>query len=897
MKLFSRFFRKAPPPPPPTLEQRITTLNAGSADLILGTALGAEEEGLRVAAIHKLPDGDALRRLAGVSGSAEGAPVAVPAALEHAAQARLAELIDQGSLDFVRFREQARNRSAMFSVAALCKDPDRLPQALASVDDPLQVAQLVVEGPSSRLRQLAAQAIEDPTQLKLLLKQVRSKDKNVYKILKQKCDALNAEERMAAEIASEISALCASLERHGNRSYDALYTSSFEHLNTRWRSLAVQPDADIEQRAKQAIDRCREVIAAHLRQMAEQAALQAARQAADEARERAHQADREAATAQADAEAQLRKEAAAIREAEETARAEKRAAEEQVFRQIGGLIRHANGALSDGNTQKAAGLRRAIEEKLPPASELPPHLTRHLQQLDDKLNEFKQWKDYAVAPKRIELIEEMETLIGSTEEPKVISERIKALQQEWRTISKGIVSEGPEDWERFHRASQAAYQPCREYFEGQAKLRRGNLDKRKALLERLAAFEAAQSVEHPDWRLLASVLREAPQEWRQYFPVDREDNRAVQGEFDASMGRLQARLGAWHENNAADKQSLIKRARHLLAQEDSREAIEAVKSLQMLWKETGPVSRDQDQSLWSEFREQCDAIYQKRQQAYTEYTAALEANQVKGVALCEQAEGIAVLSGAALIEGGAKLPELRAAFEALDEMPRAEARGLQNRFERALGLCEAQIAQQQARDAEQSVTNLFEAGRHIQAYAWAVARNADLSEQETLKQAAEAFIASVRHWPKGGLQAVKEVLASSGSASDADDAAREKSLRMLCIRGEIYSEMPTPPEDEVLRREYQVQRLMQGMGQGTHTDDGDWDAMVLEWIRIGAVSPAVHESLQTRFMRCRAKRPVRSPQRSTFRTEDRTDDRKGHDGRGGPMRRHGGSGSKSATGR
>jgi len=29
--------------------------------------------------------------------------------------------------------------------------------------------------------------------------------------------------------------------------------------------------------------------------------------------------------------------------------------------------------------------------------------------------------------------------------------------------------------------------------------------------------------------------------------------------------------------------------------------------------------------------------------------------------------------------------------------------------------------------------------------------------------------------------------------------------------------------------------------------------MALEWIRIGAVSPAVHESLLSRFMRCRAK--------------------------------------------
>jgi hypothetical protein len=470
------------------------------------------------------------------------------------------------------------------------------------------------------------------------------------------------------------------------------------------------------------------------------------------------------------------------------------------------------------------------------------------------------------------------------------------LQQEWRTIGKGIVSDAAADWERFHRASQAAYQPCREYFEAQAVLRQENLENRKALLERLIAFEATQSGESPDWRLLASVLREAPQEWRRYFPVDREAYRATQEDFEGSMGRLQARLGAWYERNVADKQSLVKRARHLLTQEDSREAIEAVKRLQVLWKETGPVPRDQDQSLWSEFRELCDAVYQKRQQAYAEYTAGLEATKVKALALCEEAERVAALSGPALLEGGAKIPELRTAFDALDEMPRAEARGLQDRFERALGLCEAQIAQQQVRDAEQSVTNLFEVGRHIRAYEWAAVRNADVSERETLKQAAETFIASVQHWPKGSLQAVKETLENAGSVSDADGEAREKALRMLCIRCEIYSEMPTPPEDEALRREYQVQRLMQGMGQGSHAEDGDWDAMMLEWIRIGAVSPAVHESLQSRFMRCRAKRPVRSPQRSTFLLGDGASNRKGHS-RAGEMRRPGGEGSKIATGR
>jgi Domain of Unknown Function (DUF349) len=877
MKLFSRLFRKAPLSPP-TLEERIAILNTGSPDVILGTALGTGKEDLRIAAIHKLLDGDGLRRLAGLSGRADSAASAVPAALERAAQARIAQLIDAGAIDFAEFCGQVGNRPEIFSVAALCKDAGRSSQALASIGDPQQVALLVVEGPSSRLRQLAAEAVEDPTQLRQLLKQVRNKDKSVYKILKQKCDALNAEDRRAAEIASQVDALCASLERHSHRTFDALYTAAFEQLNTRWRSLTPQPAEDIERRAEQAIEGCREVIAAHLRQVARQAAEHAAQLAVDETRERAQQAAREAASAQADAEAQSRKEAAAVREAEERAAAERRAEEEQLFRQIGGLIRKANGALNDGNTQRAAGVRRAIEEKLPNAPALPTYLTRHLQQLDDKLNELKQWKDYAVAPKRIELIEEMETLIGSTEEPTVLADRIKSLQQEWRTIGKGIVSDAPEEWERFQQAATAAYRPCREYFQAQAKLRRENLENRQAVLERLTAFETAQKEESTDWRLLASVLREAPREWRQYFPVDREAGRAIQGDFDASMGRLQARLDAWYERNVADKQSLIKRARQLLAHEDSREAIEGVKRLQILWKETGTAPRDQDQSLWSEFRELCDSVYQKRQQAHAEYTAALEANKIAAVALCEEAERVAASSGSALIEGGAKIPEWRTAFDALDEMPRTEARALHDRFERALDLCKAQMAQQHLRDAEQSFTNLFEAGRCVQAYEWAVARNAEAAERDTLKQAAETFIAGIEHWPKGGLQAIKEALAKAGSLSDAGSEAREKALRTLCVRCEIQSEMPTPPEDEALRREYQVQRLMQGMGQGSHADDGDWDAMMFEWIRIGAVSPAVHESLQERFMRCRARwlRSVplhanRQAPRSSWATDRRLD--------------------------
>ena len=146
---------------------------------------------------------------------------------------------------------------------------------------------------------------------------------------------------------------------------------------------------------------------------------------------------------------------------------------------------------------------------------------------------------------------------------------------------------------------------------------------------------------------------------------------------------------------------------------------------------------------------------------------------------------------------------------------------------------------------------MLEAARHIQAYGWAVAQGAESSDRDSLKQAAETFIAGVQHWPKGGAQALKEAWAKADAAAGLDMAAHEKALRMLCIRSEILTERSTPPEDQALRREYQVQRLVERMGQRSDANTDGLDAMTLEWVRIGPVSAATHESLLARFLRCR----------------------------------------------
>ncbi len=719
-------------------------------------------------------------------------------------------------------------------------------QSAIDARDVQAVARLVLAGTSTKVRQAAAHAIEDLETLRQLIRDVRGgNDKAVYKILTSKRDVLLEQGRKSEQLRFEIDAASAALERHSQRAYDATFSPRLDQLERRWNAVAAQADAELRERVQQWIDRAREIVAEQLRQVAAQASREeaAANAAAEARRVREEQAQASAAVS-AEQERALEEEKRALAEKQQA----EQQAEQQALRQIGELIRKAQAALSDGSTSRAAGVRRTIEEKLAGAPPLPEKLTGQLQQLDKQLDELKDWKSFSVTPKRAELIEAMEVLIGAPFDPPTLAEKIKAVQEEWRTISKGAGENVEADLRRFQDASRKAYQPCKEYFAAQALIREENLRRREALLARLTAFEAGHNWEQPDWQALVRILRETKQEWRGCSPVDREAGKEQQERFKALSASLQGRLDAEHASNVKQKESLIERAAQLLASDDSRKAIDGAKELQQKWRAVGPVPREMDQRLWGAFRQHCDAVFQKREQESAAYAAGLENNKTQAIALCEQLEQIATLEGPELLTRARARVELRSAFDAL-ELPRADTRELRNRFERGLERCEKSIARQGARDAERAWSDLFEAANQVRAYRLALARGADADQVDTSKTAAEARIASIERWPKGGLDALKRALAGERSA---DLAANEAALRMLCVRAEVLTDTATPPEDQALRREYQLQRLVQNMGQGSRADETNLDTLAIEWIGVGPVDDAAYQALLERFRRCRA---------------------------------------------
>ena len=716
----------------------------------------------------------------------------------------------------------------------------------AAIDarDVQAVARLVVAGTSTKVRQAAADAIEDPDVLRQLIRDVRGgNDKNVYKVLTSKRDALLEQARELERLRARIDEAAGALERHSQRPYDALFSQRLDQFESRWKAVAEQADPELRGRAQQWVDRSRETVAGHLSQIAAQASREQA--AADAAAEAKRLRDEQAQATAAAAAEQAR-----LAGEQNRALTEQQHAEQQAARQIGELIRKARAALSDGSTSRAAGVRRTIEEKLAGAPPLPANLAGQIESLDKQLDALKDWKSFSVTPKRAELIQEMELLVEATLDPLALADRIKSLQDEWRTLSKGAGEALEGDWQRFQQAAQRAYQPCKAYFAAQALVREDNLKRRDALLAELTAFGAGQNWEQADWRAVIKALRETKDAWRSCSPVDRQAGKQQQEAFAALTASLQARLDAEYARNVQQKESLIERTRQLLTSDDSRKAIDAVKQLQQQWQTVGPVPREVDQRLWGDFRQHCDAVFQKRQQESDAYAAGLENNKTQALALCERLDQIAALEGAELLAQAGAMAELRSAFEALGEFPRADTRELRNRFDQGLDRCKESFARQRARDAERAWDDLFEAANHVRAYRLAVTRGLDTEQLDLLRNAAEACIGSVQRWPKGGLDAVKKGLVAERST---DLAANEVALKMLCIQAEILTETPTPPEDQPLRREYQLQRLAQSMGQGLRVDESRSDTLAIEWVSVGPVEDVAYEPLLQRFRSCRAR--------------------------------------------
>ncbi len=262
---------------------------------------------------------------------------------------------------------------------------------------------------------------------------------------------------------------------------------------------------------------------------------------------------------------------------------------------------------------------------------------KELKPLVGRLQEIHDWQGFAIEPKKIELCERMEALVGVEEAPDILAGKIKALQEEWKKLGHLSPRRDRVLWKKFSAAADKAYAPCKDAFSQQAAKRRQNFAERMQLVAQLTDYEkrmawpddpdAEPGAAVPDWRIVQKTLDTARAAFRNIKPVDGKSERKSRAALNSVCERIFGHIRKEYERNIARKQELVQQAQALADLEDLREAIKQAKGIQREWKEVGITPRQVDRQLWKDFRGACDAVFARLDAEKAERNAAVHERQ------------------------------------------------------------------------------------------------------------------------------------------------------------------------------------------------------------------------------------------------------------------------------
>jgi len=272
--------------------------------------------------------------------------------------------------------------------------------------------------------------------------------------------------------------------------------------------------------------------------------------------------------------------------------------------------------ISAGELRQAQRLAKEINSGI---NQLPARTKQDLSKLlrseQVRLEELKDWKGYATLPKQEKLCQRMEYLSQQHLEPHLKAQRVKSLQDEWRMLGG---SPDQKLWQRFKKFSDIAFEPCKEFFDEEKKLKQANLQKRAAICVQLEEFIQQVDWNRPDWKAIDKINKKAREEWRLFYPVDHKEGKTVQQRFNGLLAELDQHLSEEKERNRLLKNEIVQQAKTLEESEDIKFATTEAKQLQKKWQAIGITDHKKDRQLWTAFRKSCDAIFKKVEVRYKE---------------------------------------------------------------------------------------------------------------------------------------------------------------------------------------------------------------------------------------------------------------------------------------
>ncbi len=196
---------------------------------------------------------------------------------------------------------------------------------------------------------------------------------------------------------------------------------------------------------------------------------------------------------------------------------------------------------------------------------------------------------------------------------------LQKLHEQWKEYGPVAKEKRDDIWNRFKAATAVINKKYQAHFEGLKEQQEENLEKKKALCEKLEEIAAREVTSSSEWNALSKEIEDLQAEWRKIGFATKKENQKIYDRFraacDAFFGKKREFYSSIKDNMTANlekKQALIEQAEALKDSTEWKKTTDQFIALQKQWKEIGAVPRKKSDQLWKKFRAACDEFFANR---------------------------------------------------------------------------------------------------------------------------------------------------------------------------------------------------------------------------------------------------------------------------------------------
>ena len=273
--------------------------------------------------------------------------------------------------------------------------------------------------------------------------------------------------------------------------------------------------------------------------------------------------------------------------------------------------------------------------------------------------------------------------LASVEVIKDAIRELNELHHEFKHIGPVPMEVKEQVWQRFKIASDAIYAKRDVYLQKLQHELQANLDQKSTLTDEVQAFINYNSDRIKDWNEKTKEILDIQKKWETFGGLPRAKAKDINKRFWSAFktffnnkNNFFKKLDEERESNLKLKNELVAKANELKDSQDWDKTSNALKELQVKWKDIGPVPEKFREKVFKEFKEACDHFFEQKRDQHGKVELEQVENLKQKETICEELEAYITNQTATLDI----LDDLQIRFNSIGFVPRKDIGTIRHRF-------------------------------------------------------------------------------------------------------------------------------------------------------------------------------------------------------------------------